>query len=277
MGDLEKNMKDIENNNFIKNIKGNEKAKVSGKIINFNVNYIIGIVVITIIWLFASYLVSSSLILPDPITIINTIVKELANQSLWFNLLNTLSKIFVVLMLVIFIGVFVGFLIGINERLFNIFRPAILFIQAFPIITWLALVMFIWGIGWTGPVVVSFLSLVPHAILSTAIGIQTTDKRLIEVAKVYGVSRYKVIKDIYLGSLIPQIVSTLQVVIGNVWKVVVVSEYMCSDKGIGVLIAWARQSVAVEKVYAYTIIIISIGLIVENIVHNFSKNLLRKW
>ncbi|MFN6992263.1 MAG: ABC transporter permease, partial [Fervidobacterium sp.] len=277
MGDLEKNMKDIENNNFIKNIKGNEKVKVSGKIINFNVNYIIGIVVITIIWLFASYLVSSSLILPDPITIINTIVKELANQSLWFNLLNTLSKIFVVLMLVIFIGVFVGFLIGINERLFNIFRPAILFIQAFPIITWLALVMFIWGIGWTGPVVVSFLSLVPHAILSTAIGIQTTDKRLIEVAKVYGVSRYKVIKDIYLGSLIPQIVSTLQVVIGNVWKVVVVSEYMCSDKGIGVLIAWARQSVAVEKVYAYTIIIISIGLIVENIVHNFSKNLLRKW
>ncbi|MFN3691275.1 MAG: ABC transporter permease [Fervidobacterium sp.] len=269
----DKNKKIIESTKFI----DVRKVKLSERLKKYNLNYIIGIFVIFFLWTIASYVVSSSLILPDPITILNTIIKELTNHTLWFNLFYTLSKIFVVLVLVIFVGVFIGFLIGISERLFNIFRPAILFIQAFPIITWLALVMFIWGVGWTGPVVVSFLSLVPHAILSTAIGIQTTDKRLLEVAKVYGVNRYKVIKDIYLGSLIPQIVSTLQVVIGNVWKVVVVSEYMCSDRGVGVLIAWARQSVAVEKVYAYTVIIISIGLIVENIIHNFSKNLLRKW
>ncbi|ABS60109.1 ABC transporter permease [Fervidobacterium nodosum] len=241
------------------------------------INYLIGIVVIFLIWTIASYFINSQLILPDPLVILRTMLQELSKDILWNSLFYTLLKVVVVLFLTVLFGVFIGFIIGLNETLYEIFRPFVLFIQAFPIITWLALVMFIWGIGWTGPVVVSFLSLLPHAILSTAIGIQTTDKRLIEMAQVYNVKRSKVVKDIYLGSILPQFVSTIQVVIGNVWKVVVVSEYMCGDKGIGVLIAWARQSVSVEKVYAYTMIIITIGLFVENFVNVVTKKAIQKW
>lgn len=241
------------------------------------INYLIGIVVIFLIWTIASYFINSQLILPDPLVILRTMLQELSKDILWNSLFYTLLKVIVVLFLTVLFGVFIGFIIGLNETLYEIFRPFVLFIQAFPIITWLALVMFIWGIGWTGPVVVSFLSLLPHAILSTAIGIQTTDKRLIEMAQVYNVKRSKVVKDIYLGSILPQFVSTIQVVIGNVWKVVVVSEYMCGDKGIGVLIAWARQSVSVEKVYAYTMIIITIGLFVENLVNVVTKKAIQKW
>ncbi len=241
------------------------------------INYLIGVVVIFLIWTMASYFINSRLILPDPLVILRTMFQELSKSILWNNLFYTLLKVFTVLFLTVLFGVVIGFIIGLNETLYEIFRPFVLFIQAFPIITWLALVMFIWGIGWTGPVVVSFLSLLPHAILSTVIGIQTTDKRLIEMAQVYSVKRSKIVKDIYLGSILPQFVSTIQVVIGNVWKVVVVSEYMCGDNGIGVLIAWARQSVSVEKVYAYTMVIIIIGLFFENLVNIATKKAIQKW
>lgn len=240
-------------------------------------NYIVGILFIFFIWSIASYLINSQLILPNPLSVFLTIADEITKQIFWMNLVQTLSKVLVVLFSVVFVGVVLGFLVGLNDILYEISRPFILFMQAFPIVTWLALVMFIWGIGWTGPVVVSFLSLLPHAILSTAVGIQTTDKRLIEMAHVYNVRKSRILKDVYLGSIIPQFVSTLQVVIGNVWKVVVVAEYMCGEKGIGVLIAWARQSVSVEKVYAYTIVIITIGLIVESIVHRLVRRLLKNW
>ncbi|MEN3042279.1 MAG: ABC transporter permease subunit [Fervidobacterium sp.] len=241
------------------------------------VNYVVGILFIFFIWTIASYLINSQLILPNPLSVFLTIADEITKQIFWMSLVQTLSKVLVVLFSVVFVGVVVGFLVGLNDILYEISRPFILFMQAFPIVTWLALVMFIWGIGWTGPVVVSFLSLLPNAILSTAVGIQTTDKRLIEMAHVYNVRKSRILKDVYLGSIIPQFVSTLQVVIGNVWKVVVVAEYMCGEKGIGVLIAWARQSVSVEKVYAYTIVIIAIGLIVESIVHRLVRRLLKNW
>jgi NitT/TauT family transport system permease protein len=239
--------------------------------------YLTGILVIFITWTVLSFLISSQLILPDPLMVLKTLVSELQKSEVLEALVITLSKIGVVLATTVTFGVLIGFFIGLNDVVYDILRPGILVIQAVPIITWLALVMFIWGIGWLGPVIVSILSLLPHTILSTAIGIRTTDKRLIEMAKVYRVPRSKVIRNIYLGSIVPQLLSALQVIIGNVWKVVVVAEYMCGDKGIGVLIAWARQSVAVEKVYAYTAIIILIGLIVENILNHFVRKLLKNW
>jgi len=239
--------------------------------------YLTGILVIFITWTVLSFLISSQLILPDPLIVLKTLVSELQKSEVLEALVITLSKIGVVLATTVTFGVLIGFFIGLNDVVYDILRPGILVIQAVPIITWLALVMFIWGIGWLGPVIVSILSLLPHTILSTAIGIRTTDKRLIEMAKVYRVPRSKVIRNIYLGSIVPQLLSALQVIIGNVWKVVVVAEYMCGDKGIGVLIAWARQSVAVEKVYAYTAIIILIGLIVENILNHFVRKFLKNW
>ncbi len=241
------------------------------------VKYAIGLITIVLIWAVASLIISSDLILPSPAKVIGTIVNELSMERTWAALGTTLAKIGVVLLVTVIFGVAFGFLIGLNDTLYDIFRPAILIMQAIPIITWLALVMFIWGIGWTGPVVVSILALIPQTILSTAIGVRTTDKRLTEVAKVYKVRTGKVIKDIYFGSIIPQIIGAIQVVIGNVWKVVVVSEYMCGDDGIGVLIAWARQSVAANRVYAYTFIVITIGLVVENLVHRYTKKVLEGW
>ncbi|MEJ5258109.1 MAG: ABC transporter permease subunit [Fervidobacterium sp.] len=239
--------------------------------------YVFGLFVIFFTWWLLSYIINSDLILPRPPLVLKTMALELMRLGVLDSLGSTLLKVIVVLISTVTVGVFIGFIIGLNETLCNMFRPLILVVQAIPIITWLALVMFIWGIGWTGPVVVSILSLLPHAILSTAVGIQTTDRKLLEMARVYKVSRKKVVKDIYLGSILPQFLSAIQVIFGNVWKVVVVSEYMCGDNGIGVLIAWARQSVSVEKVYAYTAIIIIIGLTVENFVNRFIKNALKNW
>lgn len=239
--------------------------------------YLAGILVIFITWTILSFAINSQLILPDPLTVLKTIIEEFQKNEVLNALFFTLSKIAVVLTVTVFIGVLIGFFIGLNDTVYDILRPGILVIQAIPIVTWLALVMFIWGIGWLGPVIVSILSLLPHTVLSTAVGIRTTDKRLIEMAKVYRVPSSKVVRDVYLGSIVPQLLSALQVVIGNVWKVVVVAEYMCGDKGIGVLIAWARQSVAVEKVYAYTAVIILMGLAVENILNHFVKKVLKNW
>ncbi len=246
-------------------------------IMSTTLKYVTGLIAIILIWSVISLIISSDLILPSPVKVFQTIINELSQQRTWAALGTTLAKVGIVMLVTVIFGVFFGFLIGLSNTLYDVFRPAILIMQAIPIITWLALVMFIWGIGWTGPVVVSILALLPQTILSTAIGVQTTDKRLTEVAKVYNVNTSKVIRDIYFGSIIPQIIGAIQVVIGNVWKVVVVSEYMCGDDGIGVLIAWARQSVAANRVYAYTFIVITIGLIAENLVHKYTKRLLEGW
>lgn len=182
-----------------------------------------------------------------------------------------------VLLMVVAIGTPIGFLMGINENVYQIFRPAVTVIQAVPVISWLALVIFMWGIGWKGPVVIGFLSLLPISIFTTAVGIRSTDRTLIEMAKVYRVPKAKILKTVYLGSLVPFIFSTIEVIIGDVWKVIVVAEYLCGSNGIGVLISWARQYVDVPRIYALTIITIALGITSERIVKIAFRKILERW
>ncbi|ODN30513.1 ABC transporter permease [Fervidobacterium thailandense] len=240
-------------------------------------NYLVGFLLLLGFWLIISLLVGSDLILPTPITVFNTLVVLLKDPRTYQAILSTLTKILVVLIATLTVGVSLGFIIGLSDKIYQLFRPAILVIQAVPIITWLALVMFAFGIGWLGPVVVSVLSLFPHVLLTTAVGVRSTDVKLKEMAMIYNVPKWKIVRDIYLGSVIPQMVAALQVVMGNVWKVVVVAEYMCGDRGIGVMIAWARQSVAVDRVYAYTAITVIVGLVAENILNRYTRALLKEW
>lgn len=240
-------------------------------------NYLVGIFLLLGLWLIVSLLVGSELILPSPIKVFNTLAVLLKDPRTYQAILSTIAKILVVVIATLVLGVALGFAIGLNDKLYQLFRPATLVIQAVPIVTWLALVMFAFGIGWLGPVVVSVLSLFPHVLLSTAVGIRSTDVKLKEMATIYKVPKRKIVRDIYLGSVLPQMVAALQIVMGNVWKVVVVAEYMCGDHGIGVMIAWARQSVAVDKVYAYTALTVILGLVVENIVNGYTRTLLKDW
>ncbi|MGC9140521.1 MAG: ABC transporter permease [Mesoaciditoga sp.] len=236
-----------------------------------------GILIFLILWQIFSVILNVPLILPSPYLTFESLYHLALQRETYQAIFSTVWKSLLVLLIVIAIGTPVGFLMGINESVYQIFRPAITVVQAVPVISWLALVIFVWGIGWKGPVVISFLSLLPISIFTTATGVRSTDRNLIEMAKVYKVSQIRIIRTIYLGSLVPFIFSTVEVIIGDVWKVIIVSEYLCGSDGIGVLISWARQYVDVPRIYALTIIAVALGITSERFVKFFFRKALKKW
>ncbi len=238
---------------------------------------VIGVVIFLIAWQIASFLVSFSLILPSPAVTFEALVKVLEEPATYTALGSTAWKTFFVLALVIAIGVPLGFFMGMSPTIYEALRPAVMVIQAVPVISWLALVIFLWGIGWKGPVLISFLSLLPTAVFTTASGVKSLDKKLLEMAHVYNVPKNRILKDVYLGALAPFIFATVEVSIGNVWKVMVMAEYLCGGNGIGVLIAWARQYVNVPEIYALTFLAVALGLTSERIVRKIVKRFERKW
>lgn len=237
----------------------------------------LGILIFLIAWQIFSVILNVPLILPSPYLTFESLSHLAVDFDTYQAIFSTVWKSLLVLLMVVAIGTPIGFLMGINENVYQIFRPAVTVIQAVPVISWLALVIFMWGIGWKGPVVIGFLSLLPISIFTTAVGIRSTDRTLIEMAKVYRVPKAKILKTVYLGSLVPFIFSTIEVIIGDVWKVIVVAEYLCGSNGIGVLISWARQYVDVPRIYALTIITIALGITSERIVKIAFRKILERW
>lgn len=228
--------------------------------------FVYGLVLLILIWAIASALINSQLILPTPINVGRVFIEMIFTKNLWISLLSTIYKGLIALGLTIFLGFIFGFLMGIFDIAYELLRPAFTIFQSVPVVSWLVLVIFIWGIGFKGPIVITVLSLLPNTTFAIAQGVKNTDKKLLEMANIYNVPRMKIIKDIYFGSIIPFFLTALEVVSGNIWKVIIVSEYLSGNEGIGVQIAWARQYVNIPKVYALTIFAVIFGLVSERIV-----------
>lgn len=228
--------------------------------------FLIGIGLFLLIWEVWARWLTPGIILPEPLAVGRILVGLLGDSLIYHAALQTLWKVLVALGLVLVLGIILGLLLGLSPAFYEMMRPLIMIIQAVPVVSWLSLVIFAWGIGWRGPIFIAFLSLLPMALLTTVSGVGNLDRKLLEMARIYQVPRARVIKDIYLGSLIPFIVAIVDVSIGQTWKVILVAEYLCGSSGLGVEILSARYYVNIPKVYALTLLAVILGLITERLI-----------
>ena len=225
-----------------------------------------------LVWQATAILVSKDIIIPAPVSTLPLIGHFIASGEILTPIWQTTWKVIVALFLSMFIGVPVGYFLGKSSFLYGFFRPWIMVLQAVPVISFLTVVIFAWGIGWKGPIFITTLSLLPASILTTISGVRNLDLHLLEMASFYKVPSKRVFRDIYLGSLLPFISAILDVSIGLVWKVTLVTEYLCGGDGLGEQILMARMNVDTSGTWALTLIAISLGLATEIL----SKRLLKR-
>ncbi len=236
-----------------------------------------GMVIFLLLWQLSAWFIGTGFIVPAPIDVFRILSDLILDSKILLAAWHTAWKVFLSISLVLIVGVTMGFILGLVEPLYEMLRPIILIIQAVPVVSWLSLVIFAWGIGWRGPVFIAFLSLIPMAVLTTVSGVKNLDKNLLEMARVYKIPKRKVLRDIYLGSLIPFIIAIIDVTLGQAWKVILVAEYLSGKSGLGVQILSARYEVNVAKVWALTLLAVFLGIITERIIKKLLERVSKRW
>jgi len=219
--------------------------------------------IILLAWQVLSHLIHKTIIIPSPIETLPLVVKSLSSRDMLIAVGQTVWKVILVLILSILVGLPAGLLLGKSSFLYQLFRPWIMIIQSVPVISWITLVVFVWGIGWKGPVFIATLSLLPMSILTTISGVHHLDNNLTEMAHFYQVPTRRIIKDVYLGALFPFTMAILDVNIGQAWKIILVTEYLCGGNGLGEKILMARMNIDIPGVWALTLIAIGLGISTE--------------
>ena len=191
--------------------------------------------------------------------------------------LAAVGRIYVAAMRGTAIRVALGMIFGLYPAFHDAFRPLLLAVQAMPVISWLALVVFAFGIGWRGPVFIASLAFLPSAIFTTVAGVRSFERDLVEMADLYGVRGVRRWRDLYFGSLAPFMRAIVDTVSGGAWKAVLVAEYLCGGEGLGVRIAWARQMADVEGVYALSLLAVILGLLGEWGIRMSLRRVRRRW
>ncbi|MFP5390221.1 MAG: ABC transporter permease [Gammaproteobacteria bacterium] len=207
---------------------------------------------------------SQTVIFPTPQQVLDGALELARDGTLWQHIGASLKRVATGFALAALVAVPVGLWMGRHEAVYNTLNPLFQILRPISPIAWIPLAILWFGVGDVSPVFLIFLSAVFPIIVQTANGVHTIEKRYINAAMNFGVSRRKMFRQVVVPAVLPDIVVGMRISLGVAWLVVVAAEMIVRSSGLGFMIIDARNAGnRYDLVIAAMVIIGIIGLLLD--------------
>ncbi len=218
------------------------------------------------VWQIAAMIINQSLFVPSPAETFVTLGGLVTTSKFWLSVAFTLYRVVFGLAVSFVAGIAIAFLASHSRWLENLLRPAVTAIKSTPVISIIILAL-IWFSSSFVPVFSCILLCFPIFYTNTLTGIKNVDNNLLELAHVYKIKRKRIIREILVPSLRPNIYAALSLCIGFSWKSVVAAEVLSSpDYSMGFSLFSTKQHLDIPALFAWTLAIIIISIILEKLI-----------
>jgi NitT/TauT family transport system permease protein len=168
-------------------------------------------------------------------------------------------------------GIAIGLLMGQSRIASAALAPFFAFARPIPAIAYIPMVIIWFGIGEFSKVLVIFLSSFLYVSINTSAGVRSVPQDLIRVAQTFGASRAQLFVYVIIPESLPYIFLGLKVGLALSWAVVVASELVAAQSGLGYMIMDAATFFRIEDVYVGIFLIGLVGLILEYILTSLER------
>ena len=224
------------------------------------------------VWQFAAMGMDSKHLLPSPVDVCRSLISLAGDAKFWLSALYSLFRILLGLFGGALAGFALAFLTHFVKLADTVLSPAIRVLRATPVVSFILLI-YLWVSRANIPSLISGLMVLPVVWSNITAGLSAVDGQLLEMAKAYRFSRLKTLWLIYLPSLRSHISSCILTSFGLAWKSGVTAEVICPPKyAIGTQLKQARDAIETPDLFAWTVVIILLSLLLEAIL----RRLLRK-
>lgn len=223
------------------------------------------------VWQLAASLVGLELLLPSPVAVGKTLLQLAVTEKFWMAAGMSLARIFAGLLCGTLIGCLLAFLTHFCRWADLLLSPAIRVLRATPVVSFILLV-YLWVTRTNIPGLISGLMVLPVVWGSLTAGLAAVDGQLLELAHAYRFTPFKTLWLIYLPSLRPHFISGFLNAFGLAWKSGVAAEVICPPKyAIGTQIKQARDALESPELFAWTLVIIVLSLVLESLLRRILK------
>ena len=225
------------------------------------------------VWQIVSMAVNESLIIVSPW---DTLVRifELSGESAFYKAVGTsFRSIGIGLLSALVLGTALAVLSRATHFVYELLSPLFAVIKATPVASF-TLILFFWGVkGKSLSVWISLIMVLPVIFFAVYEGIGAADKKLLEMAKIYGVPKARQIRDIFLPAAMPSVSGALSVAVGFAWKSGVAAEVIAIASGsVGGLLYDAKTMLESRDVFAITATVIIISKLSEWLIARLFKS-----
>lgn len=227
-----------------------------------------------LVWEGISLRVDQELLVPSPVQVFSRIFILIGTASFWQITATTVARISIGFLSGSAAGVLFAVLTSISPVVLAFFKPILSIVKATPVASFIILAL-VWIKGGQIPAFISFLMVFPIVWGNVVKGIDQTDKKLLEMAKVYHIKKIDIFKKIYLNSVLPFFVPAAMTSMGLAWKAGIAAEVLSVPQfAIGTAIYNAKIYLETIDLFAWSIVVIIISVILEKIVVTLLQKML---
>ena len=215
-----------------------------------------------LLWAVIAWLVQSPL-LPTPLQVLDTLVREAASGDLWHHLGATFGRVAVAFVLAMSLGTVIGVSMGRSATTNALFDPLLVLLLNLPALVTIIL-MYVWfGLVEVAAVMAVVINKVPNVAVTVREGARSLDYRLEQMATVYEFTRWQRFREVWVPQLFPYLMAATRGGLALIWKIVLVVELLGRSSGVGFQLHLAFQVFDVATILAYSLAFIAVVQLIE--------------
>ena len=181
-------------------------------------------------------------LLPAPSAVLRALRDLWYTGELWGHIEITLLRVLLGFLLGTAVATMLGALTGYSALWRRLLDPLLQALRSIPSIAWVPLFVLWLGIFEASKVTLIALGAFFPVYLSTMVGIQQVDRKLVEVARVHGYSGAALVRRVLLPATLPAYIVGLRGGLGLAWMFVIAAEFLGASEGLGFLLIDGQQT-----------------------------------
>lgn len=224
-----------------------------------------------LMWQILSMLLGQKLLMVSPVDAAIRLAQLVTTISFWSAVAFSLLRITLGFFLALFVGIGLAVLAGHVKWVETLLWPYMAAVKATPVASFVILCL-IW-LGSRGlSVFIAFLMVLPIIYTNVLHGIRSTDPKLLEMARLFGISRRRRLFYIHIPHLKTFLISACGIAIGMAWKAGIAAEVIGIPTGsIGERLYEAKIYLSSADLFAWTAVVVLLSIIFEKLFVRFIR------
>ncbi len=240
-----------------------------------NLTKIIAIVLWLIVWHITAACINKPLLVPTPSDVAVRLSELIVTAVFWKTVFFSFIRMFLGFIAGVIIGVLFATISYISKTLHHIFYIPLSVIKATPVASFIILAL-LWIKDGLISAFITMLMVTPIIWTNVYEGLKNTDKKLLEMSKVFRFSLNKKIKYVYMPQIKSYFLAAVLTTSGLGWKAGIAAEVIARpDNAIGSFINDSKVYLETTDLFAWTIVVILISIFLEKIIKLILKTVMK--
>ncbi len=217
----------------------------------------------------------SSRVLPAPSAVVTAAWTLTVSGELWQHVKVSALRALSGLAVGGGLGLALGLINGSSRTAETLLDTTLQMVRNIPALALIPLVILWFGIDETAKLVLLSVGVFFPVYINTFHGIRSVDPGLIEMGRAYGLSRWALYRDVILPGALPSILVGLRFALGLVWVILIVTETISAQAGIGYMTMNAREFLQTDIVLLGILLYALLGKFADSIARGLERWWLR--